>query len=253
MTGRPDIIEPDPPKRRFRSEEEGLMRGMVAKHLRARWPGARIIHEFPLRYSARSLDMAAILPAEIVAVEIKSSRDVLDRLEHQLRAFAPICTRIMVCLAPKWNRKLPQTVRVLNNGGTAYSTPLTEAQAVIQSIRETHIETWTCCSETGRFENTDGGWGGQRFPWPARMLDVLHVAELERILSGGAVLHRVRSHRYCVEAIHHRLTGPQIIRAVCAALRARPGFAVESDPPIGIDVAPPITTEARPEQMALIG
>lgn len=105
--------------RRFRSEEEGQMRVIVEQHLRQRWPGARIIHEFPLRYSSRSLDMAAILPSEIIAVEIKSSKDVIDRLENQLRAFAPICTRIMVALAPKWNEKLAPVTRRFRSG-TAY-------------------------------------------------------------------------------------------------------------------------------------
>lgn len=229
------------------------MRAIVAQHLRQRWPGARIIHEFPLRYSSRSLDMAAILPAEIVAVEIKSSKDVIDRLERQLRAFAPICTRIMVALAPRWNAKLPSIEKPFPNGyGTSYISQYTEAQAVIKGVRESQIETWTCCHETGRFENTDGGYGGQRFPWPARMLDVLHVRELEMILSGGSVPRTVRSHAYCVEAVHQRFTGPQIIRAVCSALRARNGFAAESDPPIPLYAPSPIVTETRTEQMALI-
>lgn len=72
------------------------------------------------------------------------------------------------------------------------------------------------------------------------MLDVLHVRELEMILTGGVVLRQVRSHAYLVEAIHQRFTGPQIIKAVCAALRVRNGFAVGSDPPITAAISPPV-------------
>jgi hypothetical protein len=217
--------------RRFRSAEEGEMRAIVTRYLRSTWPGARIIHEFPLRYATNSLDMAAILPSEIIAVEIKSSRDTLDRLERQLRAFAPVCNRIIVALAPKWNESLPQLTMPGRNGGTRYVSQYTEAQTIIRDVRETHIETWTCCAETGVMDKTLG-FGGQRFAWPAKMLDLLHSRELERILSGGYDVVRPRAHDFLVHLIHDRFTGPQIVRAVCGALRAREGFAVQSDPPI---------------------
>ena len=90
-----------------RSSEELAMRDLVVAELRRRWRSAQIIHELPLRYSAKRIDLAAITDAEIISVEIKSSRDVVDRLEAQVRAFLPISTRVIVALAPKWNEKLP--------------------------------------------------------------------------------------------------------------------------------------------------
>lgn len=220
------------PVRKYRSAEEGAMRAIVAQHLRARWPFARVIHEFPLRYSRSSIDMAAITETDIIGVEIKSSRDVIDRLERQLRGFVPICTKIIVALAPKWNEKLPSLEKPGRRGGTIYESQLTEAQAVIARVQETSIETWTCCHETETMKNTNGGWGSQKLPWPARMLDILHCVELELILSGGIVPHKPRAHELLVRLVHDRLTGPQIIKAVCRALRTRPGFAAESDPPV---------------------
>jgi hypothetical protein len=84
-----------------RSGEELAMRALIVPELRKRYPSARIIHELPLRYSSNRIDLAAVTETEIISVEIKSSRDSLDRLEGQLRAFQPISARIITALAPK--------------------------------------------------------------------------------------------------------------------------------------------------------
>lgn len=208
------------------------MRTIVDQHLRQRWPGARVIHEFPLRYSSRSIDMAAILPAEIIGVEIKSSRDTIDRLEKQIRAFSPICSRLLIALAPKWNEELSLEERVTRTGRAWYSR-YTEAQEILRRATDIHCETFTVCHETGTMKNTNGGWHCNHFPWPARLLDLLHVAELAEMMGAS----NRSTHEYLVRMCHDRLTGPQIIRAVCASLRARNGFAAQSDPPIPLDQA----------------
>jgi hypothetical protein len=227
----PALSEPGP-ARKYRSQEEGAMRVIVAQHLRQRWPGARIIHEFPLRYSSRSIDMAAILPSEIIGVEIKSSRDTMDRLENQIRAFSPICSRLIIALAPKWNEELPLEERATKTG-RVWHNRYTEAQEIIRRVTDIHCETFTVCHETGDMKNTSGGWHCNTFPWPARMLDLLHVRELAQIMGASDR----STHSYLVRACHDRLTGPQIIRAVCASLRARAAFAAESDPAIPLDQA----------------
>jgi hypothetical protein len=117
----PGPVESSPVKSRpGRSDEELAMRALVVPKLRARWPEARIIHELPLRYSKRRIDLAAVTPTEIIAVEIKSSRDVMDRLEAQIRAFLPVSQLVMVCLAPVWNEQLPVREEP-RKWGTAYS------------------------------------------------------------------------------------------------------------------------------------
>jgi hypothetical protein len=108
------------------------MRDLIVPRLRAEYPGARIIHELPLRYSERRIDLAAITESEIVSVEIKSSNDVSDRLESQMRAFQPISS-----LAPVWNVKLPMAEKSFKkNGrtGTSYITQYTEAQGIIARV-----------------------------------------------------------------------------------------------------------------------
>lgn len=227
------------PPRRYRSEEEGAMRCIVAAKLRDEYPGARIIHELPLRYSTNSIDMAAVTDSAIVAVEIKSSRDKLDRLERQLRAFAPICHRLIVALAPKWNEKLP-AIEAREKYGFSYRTPLTEAQRIIAGVSESFIETWTVCASSSSVERTDGGYSRNEHPWAFRALYILHVAELKQILvkrcisSGGRYTHDVMVHAICAQ-----LPGLDVMRAVCAALRTRAAFDQASDPPISAPSAAP--------------
>lgn len=202
--------------------------------LRKRWLGARIIHELPLRYSERRIDLAAVTEDKIILVEIKSSKDVADRLESQLRGFLPISYLVCVALAPKWNEKrslVPRKVR----GGTHYDEDLTECQAVIKRIGY-RIETWTVDAVGKTVEKTDGGYAYNPWPWPYKMLEVLHVAELAEI----AFRHRIYTgkrpcHTKILEACCEHMNGREVRAAVCRALRARNAFAKESDPPILVE------------------
>ena len=231
------------PPRRSRSNEEGVMREIVAARLRELWPTARIIHEPSLRYSSNRLDMAAVTETEINAVEIKSSRDVPDRLEAQLRGFAPICSRIIVALAPKWNVKLPSLERPLRHGGIGYFPQRTEVQEIIHSVAETHIATWTVCANTGTIEVTDSGYSSNEHPWAHRMLHILHVAELAEITREHCIAWHGSSHWNLVSVCCAGMTGKQIKRAVCKALRKRAAFAAGSDAPIAN--TPPQPQERR--------
>lgn len=226
-----------------RSGEELAMRALIVPELRRRWPSARIIHELPLRYSTRRIDLAAVTETEIIAVEIKSSRDVTGRLEDQLRGFMPISNRIIVALAPKWNAALPPRVeqRRQPSGATytAYLTQRTPAQAAIDRVGAPWVQTWTVSAEAGTIEVTDPGYGVNRHPWPVRILDILHVAELAEIARRHRTwtVNRRTTHAQLVEANASALTGPEIVRAVCRALRARDAFAAGTDAPIGADQA----------------
>ncbi|WOJ91787.1 hypothetical protein RZS28_18840 (plasmid) [Methylocapsa polymorpha] len=208
------------------------MRDIVVAELRRRWRSARIIHELPLRYSAKRIDLAAITEAEIISVEIKSSRDVVDRVEAQVRAFLPISTRVIVALAPKWNEKLPLREERHPNH-TSYIQPLTEAQNVIRRIGDSCVETWTVDSEGQGIEVTDDAFRKNEHPWPARILDILDVAELVEI----AIAHRLSVakrpvHADLVALCCGSMTGREVTAAVCRALRAREAFGASSDPPI---------------------
>lgn len=220
------------PARVNRSTEETTMRSLVVLELRKRWPSARIIHELPLRYSHRRIDLAAVTREEIVAVEIKSSRDTTERLESQLRGFALVSTSIIVALAPKWNARLPYAEREIK-GRITYVEQFTPAQEIIRKFGEAGVRTWTVDAVLGTV-TPDGDWRRPARPWPARMLDMLHVVELTEIAARHHCLAATRrtTHEQLVSACNDSLTGRETLRAVCRALRARDAFARESDPPI---------------------
>lgn len=248
---KPDVTFLDGAVRRNRSSEEVAMRDLIVPELRRLYPGARIIHELPLRYSTNRIDLAAVTPSEIIAVEIKSSRDVIDRLEAQVRGFLPISAKVIVALAPKWNEELPLLREEVDHPKlgrhTRYVQQYTETQTLLRSLGDSAIETWTVDVEAGTTKVTAGGYR-QQMPWLARMLDLLHVAELVEI----AREHRCWSgkrpvHFELVRACVDLMTGREIVAEVCGALRSRDAFARESDPPIGERWEPP----AQPTQAAL--
>lgn len=222
-----------------RSAEEGQMRALIVPELRKRYPDARIIHELPLRYSTNRIDLAAVTPREIVSVEIKSSKDVADRLEAQIRAFLPISSRVIVALAPRWNEKLPTTAaeRVSKEGVrfTAFSRKHTECQDIIQRVGAggEPLETWTVDAKQGSIVVTEGAYRRDGHPWLVKMLDILHVAELVEVARRHKCWQGKRPvHLDVRNACADLMTGREIVAAVCRALRARDAFAAASDPPV---------------------
>ena len=220
-----------------RSSEELEMRALIVPQLRERYPTARIIHELPLRYSTNRIDLAAVTETDIVSVEIKSSKDVMTRLEGQLRAFAPISARVIVALAPKWNEKLPVEV-IERKNYTSYVPRFTETQTLIRSVGCSWIDIWTVDAAQGLVEVTQDSTYREHVPWVARMLHMLHVTELadiaerHRITIGKRPTH-LSIYRECCDL----MTGREIIRAVCRALRERDAFCDGTDPPI-LEAAP---------------
>lgn len=83
-----------------RSSEELMMRDHVEAWGRERWPDARVFHELVI--SDCRIDMAFIRPDDLIGVEIKSSKDTLDRLDKQMRVFRDHIPEVYVALAPKW-------------------------------------------------------------------------------------------------------------------------------------------------------
>jgi hypothetical protein len=204
-----------------RSAEELRMRELIVPKLRETWPSARVIHELPTRYSTNRIDLAAVTASEIVAVEIKSSRDVADRLEAQLRAFAPLCTRLVIALAPKW--VAPDAA----DGGVR-----TKAQEAIGRCYESHFSTWTVDAGAGTVKGGFDSWQRPNHPWPARMLHILHVAELQSIAAGHRILTDKRANHWTlVRLCADLLTGREAVAAVCHALRTRNAFAAGTDAP----------------------
>jgi hypothetical protein len=238
-----------------RSAEEGAMRALCVAELRTRYPDARIIHELPLRYSSNRIDLAAVTPDKIVSLEIKSSRDVADRLEDQIRAFIPVSHRIIVALAPKWNPE-PEYEEVPVRGafgGWVYKKKNeTAVQAALCRVKHSSmIETWTVSYEAGTIKGIENP-REYFYPWPFRMLDMLWVAELRDVAARHRVCRDKRApHWELVTACCDVMTSREIVTAVCRALRERDAFDKLSDPPIRAEPRAVIPAPAMQEALAI--
>ena len=197
-----------------RSDEELAMRAMMDAEMRYLYPSARIIHELALRYCSNSIDLTAVTQDKIIGVEIKSSRDTLERLEKQITAFAPICSLVFVAVAPKH---------------------FDAAQSIALRDDMPNVIVETCCAMTGRVV-VDPFWMNNKSrrqrPWSYRQLGALRVAELHQIAFEHR-LHCPSRHDLIVDALCDKMTGNEVMRAVCDTLRRRVSPNVMSDEPIG--------------------
>ena len=219
------------PRAPNRSNEELSMRALLVPEMRKRWPGARIIHELPLRYSEKRIDLAAITETEIISVEIKSSRDTLDRLHGQVRGFVPVSDLIVVALAPgHWTKE--EMVWEEGPRGRVGSIRYCDADRILQEFGYS-IGVWLADTENGRVQVERDAYDNKPGLWSAQLLDLLHVAELINVASAHrvAVGKKRPDHRTLVRACHDVMSGREVKRAVCAALRARSAFDKASDAP----------------------
>lgn len=212
------------------SEEEPAMRELVVPHLRGAYPGGRVVHEFPLRFSAKRLDLAVIMPTEIIGVEIKSSKDTLDRLAGQLEGFANVVSRFIVALAPCWNEQRPM-VKQKAKYGFAYIDDFTAAQRIVHNSRaNSYTEIFDCCAATKRFEKTKAVYH-ENVAHPHRVLSLLHVAELKRIAMRAGIGVGTR-HDIIVKKLFNEMPGKKVMEESCRQLRWRDAFCPGTDAPI---------------------
>jgi hypothetical protein len=183
------------------SVAEERIRTKAEAALREAWPAARIIHELVVAQGGCRIDLAAVTEDRIIAVEIKSERDVLTRLERQLRESRRIADCVIVVAADKHLAKVRPIAGWLDCCGED-----DVARCLRHEIRRA-LE-GTCNS-------------------PAR-LAMLWAEELRLVAGTGPKATRSYSIRHASDY----LTGSEVRRRVCAALRAR-GFP-RADPPVAL-------------------
>jgi len=181
------------------------MRRAVAAWGHRRWPGYRCIHEVPL--SERRIDMAFVGVKDIIGVEIKSSRDRLDRLEDQVEEYRRWLPEVWVAVATKWRDHDALGLRRLN------LIVLDDAPRRVPAIiehrrgRRAYRDELVC----------------------SRMLGLLWQEEAARIAQRTAIIpgtSPTRDPRHKILPLLARLlTGNEIMREVCAELRHRPAAA----------------------------
>jgi hypothetical protein len=186
------------------SEAEERIRMKCVAALRHSFPDARIIHELVLQQYGCRIDLAAVTPNKIIALEVKSERDVLDRLAEQNRQAKLVADAFIVCVA------FPHLVKAREISGWQHTCAEDD---VLDFINRRHVRMSlkTPCNA------------------PAR-LSMLWADELRLLAKSGP--NATRSHS--ILSASEYMTGNQVRRGVCAALRAR-SFP-RADPAIPITI-----------------
>ena len=222
----------------YRSADEAEIREAVVARLRVMMPNARIMHEVNAAGFGNRIDVLAVDRAEIVACEIKSKKDKLDRLPAQLTAMMGVAHHVVVALHEKFlvetvtNQWCAHTER----DGKFYRGALPEMLDRCGS----KVTSWVHPLRDRRLSAETYGWVD--YPWnapkpvfaetlPSGALDMLWQAELVTMCSR----HRVPANRratmdFMRSALRWHLTGAELTRAICAALRER--HCIEGDPAI---------------------
>lgn len=198
---------------RIRSKAEAL--------LRQYWPTGRVIHELVLQQGGVRIDLACVTEDMVVALEIKSERDVLTRLPQQAAVAVRTCDAFGVCVAA-------EHADMILPGYAAYAA--TDGQIGLPYPAELLVERddGFGASMSAFCHRYLGDRHATRLINPADRLEMLWADELRAI--SGTRLARQKAKALICET----MTGRDIRRAVCRTLRAR-AFP-RADPAIGLDI-----------------
>lgn len=223
----------------YRSPSEAEIRDAVVARIRERRPGSRIIHEINVStYGPNRIDLIAVDRAEIIAVEIKSAKDKLDRLPAQMESMARIGHHVVAAIHEKFlvEQKTNPWAAHYERDGELY------LKALPGGLSVSRAEFWVFPERRRAMKGAvEGGhdflavW---RFPdrrmetaLPQDALGMLWRNELYELCGALRVPASRRSSMASMSAaLRWHCTGKELTRGVCTMLRAR--RCVEADPEI---------------------
>lgn len=204
------------------SAAETEVRDAAVAFFHAETPGARVIHE--LNVGGCRADLAVVEPSRLILVEIKSSRDTLGRLARQVKHFTAAAHATIVIADAKWWTTMP------GGDGKTYLNPV----AALRDGASYHP-----ARDLWHYPRVKQEYGAYEWRLPKPSLRQPHAQMLLEILWKEELLHAARDAGVStktrwpmadiIDAMVWNMTGEQIARAACAALRRR-HFA-EADPP----------------------
>lgn len=208
----------------YRSNAEAEIRGAVVAYLRRIRPRARIIHEINASSFGNRIDVLAVDVENIIAVEIKSEKDKLDRLKAQVEAMEGVSHAAVVALHDRFLTQVRGSAFPPSEAGNA------AVWVYPRQDRPGHV----MCGKDWRLGYS---FTRERSCLPPTAINLLWRSELHAIcrqlgLPGIARMDMATA----IDEIRWRMTGAEITRAICAALRQRQGCA-EADAPIAEAVA----------------
>lgn len=225
----------------YRSSAEAEIRDAVVAKIRECRPNARIIHEINVStYGPNRIDLIAVDRAEIIAVEIKSAKDKLDRLDAQVKAMKGIAHHVVAAIHEKFlvERETHEKAAHYQRDGVPYLRRYPDGW-------HHGIETWVfpkmrrCLDDGWNFDRLDR-WElkayRQDVPLPASAIDMLWREELYELCGSLRVsAGRKSTMPDMVSALLWHCSGKELTRGICRMLRAR--RCVEADPEIIENIA----------------
>lgn len=204
----------------YRSEAEGEIRTEVVKRLRQMIPGCRIIHEINVESFGNRIDVLAVGEREMMAAEIKSKKDKLDRLPAQVRAMQSVSNHVFVAIHEKFLDEMFDGCFYPPKAGIgraiSWVYPIKDRPGHIEVGSEWRASHW-------RPKN--------RLCLPHDALTMLWRGELQSACKQAKIKGASSMNMdVAADALRWRFTGEQITRLICATLRARE--CVEADEPI---------------------
>jgi len=209
----------------YRSQAEADIREPVIARLRELMPGARIINEIQnATHGPNRIDVLAVTRDRIAAVEIKSAKDKLDRLPAQIDAMRGCAHHVVAALHAKffevenWRDGLWAVPDWKATGGAVawgfgFPAPLhADCIAGRHLLRERWEKPMICPPE-----------GAINMLWREELRQIVARRALARATSKLTMPE-------LIDVLRWHLTGAEVTREVCAALRSR--NCPEADAPV---------------------
>lgn len=210
----------------YRSDAEAQIREPAVEALRQLLPGCRVIHEIQCAcHGPNRIDVLAVTEDRIAALEVKSQKDKIDRLPAQILSMRRCAHHTIAALHAKF-------FEVHQHNGATWAVPDWEATrgAVVWGFGFEGATFHPDCPAARR-ELRDK-WDKPLLCPPRGAIDMLWRDELREIVSRLRL--RTSTSRLNMDelrdAITWNLTGAEVTREVCAALRERK--CPEADPEI---------------------
>lgn len=218
----------------YRSPAEAEIREAVVAFLRKRRPNARIIHEINTSLGGNRIDVLAVDRAELIAVEIKSAKDKLDRLRAQAAAMRECAHHVIAAIHEKFlvEQITHEKASHYQRDGVFYLLTLPEWHPgvtpwVYPQVRRVVDPDWQYDS----LEHWRMPAQQLEVPAPAGAINMLWRNELFDLCGVLRVsVPRRATMADMARALRWHCTGKELTRGICWSLRARE--CVEADPAI---------------------
>jgi hypothetical protein len=219
----------------YRSPAEGEIREAVVARIRRSRPNARIIHEINVStYGPNRIDLIAVDKAEIIAAEVKSSKDKLDRLPAQIASMKGVAHHVVAAIHEKF------LVEQVTNQWAAHEER--DGKFFLRRVPDGidhSAEIWVYPERRRAMDSTNhdslAKWNlphqAMYVPLPADAIDILWREELLALCSSLRVSATRRTNmNEMISALRWHCTGKELTLGICRMLRVR--RCLEADPEI---------------------